>query len=86
MLLSEGAQINLQAGPYGTPLIAAVVMGKRKMAEFLLSEGADVHAQAPNARYKDVDMAAEEPLSTETASDARLLRSSIVAWKAKYPR
>ena len=86
LLLRKGADINLQAGPYGTPLIAAVVMGKRKMAEFLVSKGADVHAQAPNARYKDLDMAAEEPLSTETASDARLLRSSIVAWKAKYPR
>lgn len=94
LLLREGAQINLQAGPYGTPLLAAVVigkrkmavvMGKRKMAGFLLLEGADVHAQAPNARYKDVNMAVEKPLTTESASDARLLHSSIVAWKAKCP-
>ncbi|KAA1474957.1 hypothetical protein DENSPDRAFT_748797, partial [Dentipellis sp. KUC8613] len=46
LLLEKGAEINAQAGRYGTALIAASFCGYRELVLVLLEKGAEINAQA----------------------------------------
>jgi ankyrin repeat protein len=46
-LISRGADVNLKAGPWGTPLAAAVTKGEDELFRLLLDHSAEVNPAAP---------------------------------------
>ncbi|KAJ7865042.1 ankyrin repeat-containing domain protein [Mycena olivaceomarginata] len=63
LLLAHGAQINLQAGKYGTALQAACAKGHMDVIRLLLENGADVHT--PGGYYGNALQAVAHEGTTE---------------------
>ena len=59
LLLSQGALVNSRASEFYTPLHIACMMGREKMCELLLTNGARYDLKLEHGRYSPLDVAKE---------------------------